>query len=301
MLAEDYVKYHVSMMHAKDTDPAYDCLLYVCERFELNVEQRLWIAFLYAATYCPTTTYYIYNEFPDYETVDLNRMRRWWSKNRENLIFQTDRRWVRSRNQFVDMVASYQKKIGGLSQYQKFKSCKHKKPEVTYNNLWKEFSSLYQMGRFGMFLYLEAVNRLVGIEMVPTNLDLVDASSCRNGLCYALDKPELSDHFKKKKLNRADMTWLYENFFKIYKIIEGIRPSDTTIWSVETTLCAYKKYRLGKRYVGYYIERMRKEIVQMERNIPEGVDWSVLWDFRREFYDHKYLKEFTDEDSDIGR
>ena len=63
------------------------------------------------------------------------------------------------------------------------------------------------------------------------------------------------------------------------------------IWNIETTLCAYKKYHKGKRYVGYYIERLRKEINIMSENVDNGVDWSVLWDFRIETYDKKWLKE----------
>ena len=30
----------------------------------------------------------------------------------------------------------------------------------------------------------------------------------------------------------------------------------------------------------------------METDIPEGVAWEVLWDFRRETFDKKYLKEY---------
>ena len=63
------------------------------------------------------------------------------------------------------------------------------------------------------------------------------------------------------------------------------------IWNVETTLCAYKKYKKGKRYIGFYIDRQRKEIEKMQHNVKEGVDWSPLWDFRQETYDKKWLNE----------
>ena len=29
----------------------------------------------------------------------------------------------------------------------------------------------------------------------------------------------------------------------------------------------------------------------MQTNVKEGVDWSQLWDFRKETYDKKWLKE----------
>ena len=64
------------------------------------------------------------------------------------------------------------------------------------------------------------------------------------------------------------------------------------IWNVETTLCAYKKYKLGKRYIGYYIERQKKEILKIQDLVKTGVDWSVLWDFRNENYEKKWLTEY---------
>ncbi len=49
---------------------------------------------------------------------------------------------------------------------------------------------------------------------------------------------------------------------------------------------------LGKRFVGYYITRQYEEIKKMEKLVPDGVDWSVLWDFRRETFKKHFLKEY---------
>lgn len=70
-----FIDYHVQSSKAKDIDPANDCLKYVCDRFELNIEQRYWLSFLFATCYSATTVYYIYNEFPDYENVDERNFR----------------------------------------------------------------------------------------------------------------------------------------------------------------------------------------------------------------------------------
>jgi len=87
-------------------------MVYLADRFELNLDQRFWLSFLFAATYCVPTAYYILNEFPDFRFVDPGRMTRWWNENRPRIYFQSDRRWVRSRNQFVDQVVSYQALVG---------------------------------------------------------------------------------------------------------------------------------------------------------------------------------------------
>jgi hypothetical protein len=63
------------------------------------------------------------------------------------------------------------------------------------------------------------------------------------------------------------------------------------VWNIETTLCAYKKYCYGKRYVGYYIDRQRGEIESMAAKVPRGVEWQVLWDYRTETFSKRWLKE----------
>ena len=90
----------------------------------------------------------------------------------------------------------------------------------------------------------------------------------------------------KKNITNNEAAYLHNKFLEVFDAHEG------NIFQVETTLCAYKKYRYGKRYVGYYIDRLFNEIKQMETDIPEGVAWEVLWDFRRETFDKKYLKEY---------
>jgi len=56
-----------------------------------------------------------------------------------------------------------------------------------------------------------------------------------------------------------------------------------SLWSIETTLCAYKKWHLGKRYVGYYVERTIDECVRMKRNYP-AVNWRPLDQFAMKYY-----------------
>jgi hypothetical protein len=65
------------------------------------------------------------------------------------------------------------------------------------------------------------------------------------------------------------------------------------IAKVESTLCIYKNYLRGHRWLGYYIERERQELFKMRENykVNEGSLWYGYLSFRRHYYDHKYLKE----------
>ena len=82
----DYFDYHLRMMAVGDIDPQNLALRYICNRFELNLEQRYWLAFLFGCTYCAPTVYYIYNEFPDFENVDVDRLERWWQENKKKCL-----------------------------------------------------------------------------------------------------------------------------------------------------------------------------------------------------------------------
>jgi len=286
----DYINYHIRSSEAKDIDPSNDCLRYISDRFELNIEQRYWLAFLFGTCYSATTVYYIYNEFPDFENVDVERLKRWWNENKKNTLFQTDRLRVKTQNKFVETFESYKNLIGDTTQENYFLSLKQPTAQMTYDNCYGDLIGIKNFGRFTMFIYLEMINVLTGYELEPTHLDLKNAESCRNGLVYHLGHNELDTHGTKKRLTPKQINYLQYQFKKLKEEIGTLDIQHTNIWNIETTLCAFKKYNKGKRYVGYYIDRQKSEILKMQQAVSSGVDWDVLWDFRNETYDKRWLK-----------
>lgn len=300
----EYIQYHVDSSRALDIDPQIEALQYICNRFELNMEQRYWLAFLFSTNYCVPTTYYMYNEFPDYATVDEGRLQRWWEQNRDKLIFQTDKAWIRSRNQFVQVFKSYRGFVW------RYSGCEDNQERAiraaigvavdsyqAYDNLRKNFN-VFQFGRFAMFLYSELLNQLCGCD-IAVRFNLAEAESSRNGLVFALGvEDKLYTGRSGKSLDAQSIQYLDRSLKLIADHIGklNIKPRHKTLWSIETTLCAYKKHCLNnKRWVGYYIERMRKEIMKLEATTCKwaegGVNWHPLWEFRVETYQPQYLKE----------
>lgn len=304
----DYLAYHVNSSKARDIDPQNEAIMYLCDRFELNMEQRCWLCFLYSTNYCVPTTYFMYNEFPDFATVDVSRLDRWWRANREKLIFQTDKRWIRSRNLFVRVFCSYRDLIhsyshGTMSQYDALTALlrPNADPAGNYGLLCTEFN-IYYFGRFGYFLYSELLHNVCGIN-VGVRFDIREAESSRNGLVIALglEREAWTGH-SGRALSEAEAAKLNQGLQYIADLIArlDIEPRHKSFWSIETTLCAYRKYKEKQsRWVGYYIERMRREIVKMEQATDKehggGVCWRPLWEFRRETYQPKYLKELCKE------
>lgn len=285
-----YIWYHKYMMAIGDNDPTYPALNYICNRFELNMEQRYWIAFLFSTNYCAPTTYYIYNEFPDYENVDVRKLQSWWDKNKSKCLFQTDRAKVKNFNLFVKMFESYRQLVGVNQKSFWLGVAAGETTSKSYDMVYEMAGNIYYMGRFSLFLYLEAMHRLTNIPIYPTGLDLKNAESCRNGLCYALGL----DYLVGTKLSKEEYDFLTEELAKLMIELSCNHGQEHNYWNVETSLCAYKKLYWNKRYLGYYIDRMQDEIKTMEDNVKEGVNWEVLWDFRKEYMKHhKWLGELN--------
>ncbi len=283
-----YTIYHLAMQIIGDCDPQYPALDYIADRFELNIEQRYWLSFLYQATYCAPTVFYIYNEFPDYENVDIRRLENWWRHNKNQVLFQTDRAKVKNFDKFVPMFDSYRKMVGE-SQRDYFEGVIYRFPDkkTAYKELYKQCNTVYYVGRFSLFLWLESMHRLTGLLIYPDTLDLRNADSCRNGLCYVLGK----DEWVKNSITKEHYIYLTTELNKIVDNLNKDYNLPIDHWSIETSLCAFKKLFWKKRYLGYYIDRMQKETLLMEKNVPNGVCWQVLWDFRREYFNHQWLGE----------
>lgn len=264
----DFITYFKESQKAKDIDPANDCLVYLCDRFELNIEQRYWLAFLYSTCYCGATVFYMYNEFPDFANVDVKRLERWWTSNKDKLVFQTDRLRIKSSNQFVPTFLSYKNFIGNGTQQKRFSLLKTPSEETNYLYAYQEAGKIRNVGRFTLFIYLEMLNLLTDFKCVPNTIDWPNADNCREGLKQALNLEEYDKNVFDKSIN---------------SLAKKLRAN---IFAVETVLCAYYKYNKGQRYVGYYKERQLKEINKMRDNVPTGVCWDVLYQFRKEVYGH---------------
>jgi len=283
-----YLAYHKASAAIGDIDPGQAMLRYLVERYELNVEQRYYLAFLYAQSYCGATAFYHYNEWPDLENIDFNRMERWWlARGREESLFQTDRRWPRSRNQVVDSFRSYSALLCGKTQHEHFSQFNQPTPEERYNAILLWAKNIYTFGQFALFLYIEALHTTTLLDLCPTDLDLEKAWSCRYGLYFAYGLDDLV-HDKQSYMEAPELT--AEKWTELKSTVAQLE-QPPTIWSTETLLCAFRKYHRGKRYIGFYLDRQAVEIAKMQNSVRSGIHWDVLWQYRRETYDAQWLAE----------
>lgn len=295
---DQFLAYHTASMNIGDVDPQNACLRYLANRYELNEEQRYWLAFLFGCTYCAPTVFYIYNEFPDFENVDVARLSRWWSENRHRCLFQTDRLRIKTQNLLVETFESYRRLVGGRTQEQAFYDAAGARGVGSrrdmYRAAWDFAGQIRNFGRFTLFIHLELVHELTNYKMAPDELDVKNALSSRNGLLYVLGRDEWID----KPMNRTELRALETVFQNLLRLVQTYVPA-TTAWSLETILCAFKKHCRKDRWVGYYLDRQHREILKLQEAVPAGVDWSVLWDYRAETYYSGHLIEVTGKPSSL--
>lgn len=287
---EAFIRWYVWGLRTTDCDPALGLMKYIFERQELNVEQRLWVCWLYGCTYYLPTAYLIYNEFPDYENVDLDRLTRWNAANYKRLRYQTDTKY--NKGHLPAQFASY-REVMGASQKRSLEPLLQSGPKNSYSALLALAKGrLHKFGRYTSWFYLQALRECAGLPLEPLSLLLGQdgSESHTNGLCYALGRDELvTTYYEGSQKLRRPAAWDCEQLqleadMLLAEIEERFPDVRADYFTMETALCSFKKLfrkRQG-RYLGYYLDRQAEEIRQLEQDGWNGVDWQLLWDYRAE-------------------
>jgi len=291
---ELFKKYYRWSMLANDCDPALFLMNYVNKRMELNIEQKYWFAWLYANTYNVATAWILFNEFPDFENVDLGRLTQWNEVNYRKLRYQVDNRWQKGflpkmfesyRNNIYSIAPTqlqyFQMLCGGKSEYEDFYVCN----KMIIINFFK-------FGRYLSWFYLQTLRETCGLAIKPDNLLLKDdaSESHRHGLMYALGLDGFID--KDIKLSDEVYDYLDEEAALLLSELEQEYPDiKFDYFNMETNLCAWKKVFREKhgRYLGYYIDRQSEDISQVSSDGFNGIDWDLLWSGRNETLDQRLL------------
>lgn len=288
---EGFINWFGRTLEIDDCDPAIFMTNYFFDRFEYNAEQRLWIAWLYGTTYYWPTAYVIWNEFPDMELVGIDKLTEWNNTNYKRLRYQTDTKWNKGHlpNQFV----SYRDWVGDRSQREALTEDFVGDKFKDFYTLWDKVNSWHKFGRYSSWFYIQALKQCCDIPVDLDSLWFHDRSgsrSHRNGMCYAIGKDDWVD----AKLSKAEIEFLEKEAMEMLEETRRRYPSQShkaDVFTMETSLCAWKKLfrKTRGRYLGYYLDRQAEEIERVEKDNWSGIDWSPMWDARKETLQEKWL------------
>ena len=120
------------------------------DRYEHNIEQKLWVAWLYGNCYWAPTSWVIWNEFPDQDLVDPERLDKWHAKHWRTLRYQTDCKW--SKGHLPKMYESYHAWLGGRLQQDAIVD--------DFDYMWNAITkNWFKFGRYAAWFYLQTIKR----------------------------------------------------------------------------------------------------------------------------------------------
>lgn len=288
---EGFLKYYYAILLTEEYDPAYYTLRYLFERYELNVEQRFWMSWLYGFIYNVATAWVVWNEFPDFENVDFDRLKAWEDRNWTRMVYETDTRYKKGKLQvsFPD----YQARVRSAgSQREFFKGvCSSPDKLINFRNLWNEVNDFKLFGRYSTFFYTETLKECNGLPIEADSLflrDIEGSKSHRNGLCYSICKDEWDYHKSNPSFTGYTQEMLDFLELKADEVLGVMKERFPTVahkvdyFTAETAWCAYKGFYRRRRYLGFYLDRDCFQIKEAESKGWNGIDWKVFWQCRQE-------------------
>ena len=295
MNKQTFIDWFDRSLEIEDCDPSLYMTKYFFDRFEYNTEQRLWLTWIYGTTYYWPTAYIVWNEFPDMELVGVDRLTDWNNSNYSRLRYQTDTKW--NKGHLPAQFLSYKEFVGDRSQRSALTQRFVGDPVKDFYTLWDTVNSWHKFGRYTSWFYIQTLKQCCDIPVDVDSLwfhDYSGSRSHRNGMCYAVDKPEWID----QRLSSDQIDYLEAQGREILQEVKLKHGDKADFFAMETALCSFKKLfrRREGRYMGYYHDRQAEEIRKVEADGWYGIDWTPMWDARRETIDPKYLVGSIDKD-----
>jgi len=284
----------------------------LAEKLGLDLEQRLWLAYLNGNTQNPLTSYLFLREAPT--PTKAFKLKQFFNINYNRLAFDTDRRY--QKKHFLEAVDDYLRRLDEstcLTQEQFFKEL-FEQAIGDFDKLFNQVSKFAHFGRLSTWSYLEYI-WLTGVEgrMVPSHLMLRDRSgskSHRNGLMKVLGRDDLDDHKSNPKEFTGDyppgfFEWADEKASIVLRRAKEVSVGTdyegyVNFFTLESALCTYKSWhRPNRRYPNVYADMMYNRIVEAERAWP-GVDFDIFWGLREKALDPYLRLESVENDPGLS-
>lgn len=264
------------------------------KKHNLSKDDRVWWVLLYSSSYCMGTACILQQEL-DYKTFTKYQAEQFWADNKQRLIFQSDRRYIKNMNQFVDIVEEFIQR-SKHHPWQYLQQFLKETPEETYDALYKEVSSWRYYGRFSTILFLYNINKLMGIPMDSKKYDWKNGKTTTAAIFNAVYEDERADEFEDTaSISSSDKQFLNNFLRKLMVRLSSKYPEKNwTVMGVTSDLCSYRKLFKQTRYLGYYVDRQQEELIWLQDRWPEYQDlWQDFWADRKQYIDRQYLGELN--------
>lgn len=275
----------------------------LARRFNWDVEQRLWFAFLNGMTQNPITSLILFDQLPVCPPAgaQLTKFEAWFNDSWDVLQFDTDRRY--QKKDTVAAIKHYAQLVEEHGSQEKMLTGK------TYKQLWDIVSTYVSFGRLSCFSYLEYVY-LNGFGADCDDLMFRDKSgskSHRNGMLLLHGKDDLV--WDKRANNGFDGN--YTNYDKMCEwltqqaevFLGRFKANNTHLiyagnFTMESNLCTFKNHFYARRYPGVYADMAWERILWADEH-GHREHTAPFKDIRKEYLPDWLLCEVTRDDLTI--
>lgn len=273
----EFVQYHIN----GDGECNTVVLCRWADNHKLSTQDKYELAFFFSATYSVLSAIAIYGE----KEKLFRSPQKWIEKNKITIVFQSDRKYMRMKDNFLKSVEYWIKNQKDAATFLKSVT---EQGRIRLQKAVKEVERWEMYGRFSAFLFLEMFANLIKAPVENTTIDWKHGNTATSGLLNLFARDRDANDFDKTGKLRIPEEMMDKMLCQTLKRIRENGGSDN-VTEVETSLCAYRKLYKGSRYNGYYLDRMLEEIQIMKPNYPE-ISKEVL-DIRAELFKDKYLGE----------
>jgi len=265
----------------------YLLIPYFSQRLDWDLEQKLWFCFINGNTQHPPTSWLIFKRFPNFASLNTEKLIDFFNDEWTRLEFDTDRR--HQKRDFPAAVKCY-KALCGDSQEEYFASFLNSDDqEQNFRTAWATVrKDFYGFGRLSAFSYLEYL-RIAGVPLLCDQLFLADingSKSHRNGLCKVLGRDDWDWHDGNTVKYTPDIIAYLES--EGAKLLTEARERakdqphlfDTNYFTLESALCAYKNWFRGRRYPGVYADMYYDRLTKAQQCWPDE-NFDMFWDAYR--------------------
>ncbi len=254
---------------------------------QMTVQERYDLAYFYSVTYCIPSAIIIFRAKKEL----LKAPDEWATAHKSDLIFQSDRRYVRVGNNFQKMMSEYAR---SNCHAEKFIEKTVMGTKMDIQKAVTKVQKWFFFGRFGAFLFVETLCMLMDYKATSASISWKDGDTATSGLMNVFGLDKSAEHFDREEklpsnLTEQKLDLLYKKLILHIKTGGG----DTNATKVETSLCAYRKFYKGSRYNGYYLDRQLEELFRYTNSEIKS-EVRELFQLRSKLFAHKYLGELHD-------
>lgn len=258
------------------------------EALAMSVPSRITLSFLYSTCYNVPTACFLYDLLGPIKHWNRKQLQDYWDEYSKGMIFQTDRKWVKIANQFVDLCMDFWDKMYPYS--------KGIRPYIhSFDAMYDHFSQLKNQGRVSTYIFIDGLIATgVMKPCMPEKFDWNNGQTCTEGMLHALGMDDVVGDFDKGKhrLKPEILTTLDGTLSRLVEELRAEGLGEDYVCDYESNLCAYRKYFKGTMYLGYYLDRQLEELRKLQKQIPDWYNlWEDLFQLRKEVYPAELLGE----------